>query len=113
MGDIKRTTPRESSQHRLGVYAPEDQPLAPDEFVIVVLDVAPNQYAAERISGRVLQRVDQPDAGVQTAFTRRNRAVMYEPFVVRWNGATIAQRFADEVPSLQRLFVQVSHCGPP
>jgi hypothetical protein len=94
----QRLPPSEVPQQRRCVHACDDGSLCANAFVIAHHDNATALHEAQRLAGRVLQRVEWVNAEVQALFAKDRLAVEFQQLAILRNGPTVAQRRSNEVP---------------
>jgi hypothetical protein len=72
---VDRTLPREFAQDGFRVNAPQDRALGGDQLIATFDNLAAKLNTAERMTGRILQSVEQLNAGVEASRTQMRLTV--------------------------------------
>src|SRR5574343_910604 len=114
MNYAKSLHPCEIAQHLSGVDSLDDAPTAAYQLVATLRHYIGAFDSAKHCSWCVLQRIERVPASVQAAGAHLYGPIMYQPFSVWRDRATIAQRVADEMPCEYCLLnVSEFHRAPP
>ena len=100
MDDTQGTVTSESPHEFGAIDPPQYGALRTGQFIVVVRHhLSADPDATKCRAGRVLERVNQPLAGVQATFARNDFASMMKRFSIWGNRSAITQGVAAKVPS--------------